>query len=147
MNDSSRQSFEELKDYTRRMETHRPTSPMFSWVGWPLLSVGLLVWLIAILNQKSPFILYALAAVLVIAGLSSVFISFISANSEAVEEKERLRKIRERSTSAKCIYLEGSVPEGKGTIGRCRLFEFDMVDLPYCLYCKEYQPLSGNPQV
>jgi hypothetical protein len=142
-----RQLLLELKQRAKQLETPRPTSPLFSKAGWPLLGVGLVLTLVEIVIPHTNFLLLALAAILLVAGIFAVAMSLFSAHSEGLEETERSRRIRERSTSARCLYLEGLVPDGKGSVGRCRLYEFDMVDLPYCLYCKEFAPAKGNPEV
>lgn len=120
---------------------------MFSKAGWPLLGVGLIVWLVEVFTPGFQIILAILAAGLIGAGVMAVAMSFFSAHSEGVESSEKERKIRDRSTIARCLYLEGSVPDGKGKVGRCRLYEFDLVDLPYCVYCREYVPVKGSPEI
>jgi hypothetical protein len=138
---------QELKDRSKQLSIPRPTSPLYSKAGWPLLGVGVIFWIIEVILPHGSFFVLIFALIFVGAGTMSVAMSMFSAHSEGVEENERVRRIRDRSTSARCLYLEGSVPDGKGTVGRCRLYEFDMVDLPYCLYCAEYTPAKGNPSV
>ena len=144
---SPKESLEQLRARVERLEKPSLTSPLFSRVGWPLLGVGLIIWLAALILPRSHFIAYLLGLIFVGSGLVAVVMSFISAHSEGVEETEHKRRIREKSVVARCLYLEGKVPDGKGTVGRCRLYEFDMVDYPYCLYCKEYAPSKGEPEV
>jgi hypothetical protein len=112
-----------------------------------MLGVGFVFWLIVILTNHLNFFTLILAIILIGGGALAVFLSFLSAHSEDIEGKERARKIHVRSMSARCIYLEGAVPDGKGTIGHCRLYNFDMIGLPYCIYCQEYTPGKGNPNV
>jgi len=129
------------------LEMPRPTSTLFSRAGWPLLGIGVIFWIAEIFMPRPHFLVVIPAIGFVGLGVVAVAISFFSAHSEGVEESERARRIRDRSTSARCLYLEGNVPDGKGTVGRCTLYQFDMVDLPYCLYCKEYSPVKGSPEV
>ena len=95
-----------------------------------MLGVGLVFWLVVLLTSHLNFFTLIIAVILVGGGALAVVLSFFSLHSEGIEIRERARKIRDRSTIARCIYLEGSVPDGKGIIGRCRLYEFDMIDLP-----------------
>lgn len=120
---------------------------MYSKIGWPLLAAGALLWLILLLIPGHFFLTSLLALLLIGAGAGAISMSFVSAHSEGVEESERARMIRERNELERCLYLEGQVPDGKGKVGRCRLYEFDMIDLPYCIYCREYTPSKGEPEV
>ncbi len=112
-----------------------------------MLGAGILFWLIEIFMPESPFILTVFATIGVLAGIFSIVLSFISEHSEGVEGKERDRLIRERTGVARCLYLEGKVPDGRGLVGRCRLYDFDMINHPYCIYCGEYSSSEGKPDV
>ena len=143
----TQESLPQLRARVRRLEMPSRTSPTYSKVGWPLLGAGVLLWIVLLLIPGHHFLLSILALILIGVGVSSVATSFVSAHSEDVEEAERARLIRERDDLERCLYLEGKVPDGKGRVGRCRRYEFDMVDLPYCIYCREYTPSRGEPDV
>ena len=142
-----KESMDQFRTRVKHLEKPSRTSPMYGRVGWPLLLIGLLIWLVTFLIPGTPFLVSILALVLSGAGGAAIALSFVSAHSEGVEGTERERCIRERSVVSRCLYLEGKVPDGRGIVGRCRLYEFDMVDLPYCLYCREYKPSKGKPEV
>ncbi|MCK4719819.1 hypothetical protein KAU08_04130, partial [bacterium] len=129
------------------LEKPTQTSPLFSKVGWPMLVAGIFFWLIELFMPGSQFILTVIATIGVLAGIFSSVMSFISEHSEGVEGKERVRLIRERTGVARCLYLEGKVPDGRGLVGRCRLYDFDMINHPYCIYCGEYSSSEGKPDV
>ncbi len=112
-----------------------------------MLGAGIISWLIEIFTPGSQFILTVFATIGVLAGIFSIVMSFISEHSEGVEGKERDRLIRERTGVARCLYLEGKVPDGRGLVGRCRLYDFDMINHPYCIYCGEYSSSEGKPDV
>ncbi len=142
-----RESLEQFQERVRRLEKPYLTSPMYSRAGWPALGLGVLLWLIEIILPGSQLLSAFIGLVLIGAGVGAIIMSLISAHSEGVEESERARLIRERDSLSRCLYLEGKVPDGKGNVGRCRLYEFDMVDYPYCIYCKEYTASEGEPEV
>jgi hypothetical protein len=60
--------------------------------------------------------------------------------AEEFEDRLRSDRLKELNGAAKCMYLEGSVPDGTGRIGKCVLYNFTLDDHPYCVYCYEYQP-------
>jgi len=123
------------------------TSPFYAKVGWPVLIAGGVIWLGTLILPGSQFVAALLSAVLMAFGATAVVMSFMSEHSEGIEDKEKSRRIRDRSVVSKCMYLEGKVPDGKGLVGRCRLYEFDMTEYPYCIYCKEYTSSQGVPEV
>jgi hypothetical protein len=142
-----KESLDRFKRRVAYLEKPTQTSPLFSKVGWPMLGFGILFWLIEIFTPDSQFILTVFATIGVLAGIFSIVMSFISEHSEGVEGKERDRLIRERTGVARCLYLEGKVPDGRGLVGRCRLYDFDMINHPYCIYCGEYSSSEGKPDV
>ncbi len=142
-----KESLDRFRARVQSLETPRPTSPIYAKVGWPVLAVGAILWLIETILPGHQFLMAIGAIVFIGLGVASIATSIFSAHSEGVEESERARRIRERNLISRCVYLEGNVPDGKGRVGRCRLYEFDMVDLPYCLYCREYAPMKGSPEV
>jgi hypothetical protein len=141
------ESLDRLRDRVERLQKPSLTSPLYFKLGWPLLAVGVLLWLVVLVVPEVPPLLSILALLLIAAGAIAIAMSVVSAHSEGVEESERARLIRERTLLERCLYLEGNVPDGKGKVGRCRLYDFDMVDLPYCLYCREYTSPKGEPEV
>ena len=147
MPDRPKEPLDQFRHRVTRLEVPRLTSNLYSKAGWPIFGIGVVLWLIQLLVTGIRFLPSLLALLLIGLGAASVAMSLFSAQSEGVEEAERARRIRERSSSVRCLYLEGKVPDGKGAVGWCRLYEFDMVDLPYCLYCKEYVPSKGSPEV
>jgi hypothetical protein len=120
---------------------------MYWKIGWPMVAVGAVLWFFEAFLPGTQFFMGLGAIVFLGAGAASVGIGVFSAHSEGVEKNEKERRIRDRSKTLRCLYLEGNVPDGKGTVGRCRLYEFDMVDMPYCLYCREYTASKGTPRV
>jgi hypothetical protein len=108
---------------------------------------GVLVWLLTIFLPGSQFVAALLSALLIAIGAVAVVMSFLSEHSEGIEGTEKARKIRDRGVVSKCLYLEGKIPDGKGKVGHCRLYDFDMSEYPYCIYCKEYKPGKGVPDV
>ena len=142
-----KESLDQLRARVKGLEKPSRTSPLYSKLGWPLLAAGALLWLILILIPGHHFLSSLLALLLIGSGVAAIAMSFVSAHSEGVEETERARLIRERNEIARCLYLEGKIPDGKGLVGRCRLYDFDMVDLPYCIYCREYTASKGEPKV
>jgi len=142
-----RESLDSLKKRVAELEKLKPTSPIFTIIGWPLLGLGILLWFVLLFLEGQNYLVSILALAMIGGGAAMIVISFLSQHSESVEYKEKQRQIRERSDTARCLYLEGKMPDGRGSVGRCRLYEFDMTDLPYCLYCKEYRPSKGNPEV
>mgnify|MGYP005620595223 CR=1 FL=1 len=141
------ESLDKLRARVRDLETPRPTSPIYWKIGWPMLAVGALLWFIEEFLPGPQYLMAICAFLFLAMGAASVGIGAYSAHSEGVEQTEKERRIKERSKNSRCLYLEGNVPDGKGIVGRCRLYEFDMVDLPYCLYCREYTPQKGSPNV
>jgi len=141
------ETLDQLRTRVRKLDKPNLTSPIYSKVGWPFLGLGLLFWLISIFSPGGNFLLALLGTLLLFVGGYSVVMSFMSAQSEGVEVTERSRLIRERNVVSRCLYLEGRIPDGKGNVGRCTYYEFDMTDLPYCIYCKAYTPNKGNPNV
>lgn len=130
-----------------RIEKPGKTSPLYAMLGWPMLGLGLVFLLVDFFAPGGRLILSFLGAFGVIGGIAALLMSYINEHSEGIEGRERDKLIRERSTTLRCLYLEGKVPEGRGTMGRCRLYEFDMIDHPFCIYCREYTSSKGNPEV
>ncbi len=141
------ESLENLRERVGKLETPRLTSPTYSRFGWPMVAIGAILWFIDTLLEGVQIAVGLGAIVFLAIGGYAVATSIFSAHSENVEKEERDRRIRERSKIMRCIYLEGNVPDGKGMVGQCKLYDFDMVDLPCCLYCKEYSPTKGSPKV
>ncbi len=147
MTRETRENLQNFRNRVERLEKPALTSPFYSKIGWPVLIAGGLIWLITVVLPGSQFIPALMSAVLIAIGAVSVVMSYLSEHSEGIEETEKSKRIRDRSNVAKCLYLEGKVPDGKGIVGRCRLYEFDMTDLPYCIYCREYTSSKGEPDV
>lgn len=145
---------ETLANFRKRvadMEKPTRTSPAFKWSGIVVLLLALFCLLQGMLNPVIPrwmtWSYIGLGLILLIVGGILLAVKFMSDHSEDVEGQERKEKISERSGRTRCVYLEGNVPDGRGVVGRCRLYEFDMVEHPYCLYCHEYHPRTGSPDV
>lgn len=147
MTGQPKESLDRFKRRVAYLEKPTQTSPLFSKVGWPMLGIGIFCWLIELFTPDSQFVLTVFATIGVLAGIFSIVMSFISEHSEGVEGRERDRLIRERTGVARCLYLEGKVPDGRGLVGRCRLYDFDMINHPYCIYCGEYSSSAGKPDV
>lgn len=142
-----KESLEHFRDRVAKLEKPTETSRLYATLGWPMFGLGLLFWVADFFTPGSRLVLTFLGTFGVLGGIGALIMSYVSEHSEGIEGKERGRLIRERSGTARCLYLEGKVPEGKGTVGRCRLYEFDMVDYPYCIYCREYKASEGDPDV
>ncbi|MCX6646094.1 MAG: hypothetical protein NTY09_07035 [bacterium] len=142
-----KETLDQFRERVSKIEKPTQTSPLYAKLGWPMLGLGLVFLLFDFFAPGSYFILSFLGSLGVLGGIGALAMSYISEHSEGVEGRERDKLIRERSATSRCLYLEGKVPEGKGTMGRCRLYEFDMADYPYCIHCKEYTSPKGNPNV
>ena len=136
---------DEFQKRVQSLERSRSTSQLFMKVALPLLAFGAIFWIIDFFMTKPNFLVFILAVILVAFGALAYILSLLSAHSESIEESERARRIRHLSTVARCIYLEGSVPDGKGAVGFCLLYQLTLVDYPYCIYCKEYTHPQGPP--
>jgi hypothetical protein len=145
--DKPKESLDQLRARVKSLERPNLTSPLYSKIGWPFLILGILLWIVIPFTPGGNLLMALLGTLVLVVGVYGVAMSFMSAHSEGVEENERARLIRERSVVSKCLYLEGKVPDGKGDVGRCRYYEFDMVDMPYCIYCRQYTPTKGEPRV
>ena len=145
--DIQNESLDQLKKRVERLEKPNPTSYLYAKFGWPITSAGALIWIIQAFMTGSHFFLSIISLLLIGLGAALVAVSFVSAHSEGVEKSERERRIREKNKVSRCLYLEGNISEGKGSVGRCTLYEFDMVDYPYCIYCKEYTATKGSPNM
>jgi hypothetical protein len=142
-----KESLEHFRTRVAKLEKPSDTSPLYAMLGWPMLALGLLFWIVDFIIPGSRFILSFLGAFGVLAGIAALIMSYVSEHSEGIEGKEHDKVIRERSGVSRCLYLEGKVPDGKGIVGHCRLYEFDMIEYPYCIYCREFTTPKGNPEV
>jgi hypothetical protein len=147
MEDSPKENLENLKARVRKLEKPNRSSPVSGRIAWPLTWAGLLFIVIHFFSPGGAYALLVFGSILLCAGIFFLVVHFTSAKSEEIEAEDKAKRIRERSGSKRCIYLEGKIPDGKGTIGRCRRYEFDMVEHPYCLYCREYTTGKGSPRV
>jgi len=145
--ENPRESLDAFRSRVEKLESTTPTSPLLFKIGWPVLAVGLVIWIICLFLPGAQFFTSLFSLALIGLGLLLVGMSYVSSHSEGVEKSERARRIKDRNSNRRCIHLEGNVPEGKGSVGRCRHYEFDMVDYPYCIYCREYSPGKGSPKM
>ncbi|MFH1676474.1 MAG: hypothetical protein ABIC40_05560 [bacterium] len=145
--DKPGESLDQLKKRVERLEKPNPTSQLYARFGWPITGIGVLIWIVQAFMPGNHFFLSILSLILIGLGASLVAVSFVSAHSEGVEKSEKERRIREKNKVSRCLYLEGNISEGKGSVGRCTLYEFDMVDYPYCVYCREYTATKGSPKM
>lgn len=141
------ENLEQLQTRVRKLEVNYNTSTLFSTLGWSCLGIGTVIWTLVLFTGGGKFFPSLLSLALTAVGASLVALSFFASHSEKVESAERQRRIREKNTVNRCLYLEGNVPEGKGSIGRCQLYDFNMADYPYCIYCREYSPSMGSPKI
>jgi len=146
-----KENLEHFKKRVESLEKKTSTAPVLKWTGIAILIFALLSFMQSAFNPVIPvwmtWAFAVLGMILVVVGSVVIAGKFLSDHSEGVEEQERKFNIRERSGRARCVYLEGRVPDGKGIVGRCKLYEFDMIEYPYCLYCDEYRAMGGSPDV
>ena len=151
MQNTRKESLADLKTRVKNLEKPMSTSPVFKGLAIPILIAALLCWVFAAfspgLSTPMTVLLIVSGLLLFVLGIIAVYMKYVNEHSETMETSQREQKIKERSSSSRCIYLEGKVSDSKGTVGRCRLYDFDMIEYPYCIYCKEYNPVKGNPDL
>jgi len=86
------------------------------------------------------FWIYFIGALLFGCGIAIIIMLHLVKLGTSAEIKARLRLIEERGKIARCIYLNGSLPSDENSEkGFCNLYNQNLEDYPYCIYCKNYK--------
>ena len=99
---------------------------------------GVLLMLLYTYVVRRVFI-YNIGVFLVFASVIVLVVIYWVNSGSSVLKKERERMIQDRGVRKRCIYLEGTLPDGLSPVaGSCKLYNKALVSYPYCIYCKTY---------
>lgn len=141
--DPPKEELSHFRNRVRAVESRRKAASFYLVITIPSAALALVL-LIASLVTTLSCLLTIVGIILVGVAVGSFYMWFQLKQAEEFEEKRRRDRIREMNGPGKCMYLDGSIPDGSGKIGKCILYGFTLDDLPYCIYCREYRTKQAN---
>jgi Ca2+/Na+ antiporter len=137
------EDFEHFKARVRAIESGRKTSDIYLYIAIPTGTVSIILLIYSLVGRLS-CIFNILGIVMLVVTVASIYYWFQTKRAEEFVDERRRERIIELNGSAKCVYLEGYVPDGSSRIGRCILYKFTLTEYPYCIYCSEYRKMDDK---
>ncbi len=129
-----------FKTRVAAIEKRRHAATFYLIIAIPFGAIAIILLIANLFGFRGGCLLIFLGVISICFTAGSLYLYYHFKQAEEFEEKRRSERIREFNGTAKCIYLDGKVPDGSGKIGKCVLYGFTLDELPFCIYCGEYRP-------